>query len=78
MQMICTNTIHNYHRALVWRHDWRDRCDRGIVWMKTPQNGRVGNSRQGKGSSGDCFKMLKTIGLDRRESQVVSQVVNLV
>ena len=53
---------------------WCDRDETGMIGvvsgMKTPENGRVGESRgqsPGNGSGGDCFKMFKTIGVNRRE-----------
>ena len=33
--------------------------------MKTPENGVVGDSRRGTGSGCDCFKMFKTIVVNR-------------
>ena len=35
-----------------------------VSGMKSPENGRVGESRRGTGNGGDCFKMFKTVGVN--------------
>ena len=37
----------------------------GVSGMNAPENGRVGKSSRGTGSGGDCFKMFKTVGVNR-------------
>ena len=68
---------------MAFNPDWCDRDDTGMIvtvsGMKAPENGRVGRvgeSRRGTGSGGDCFKMLKTVGVSCHswmEAYIVTQ-----
>ena len=80
--------LNHYAVVTLWRFSWRFIPIGVIVMtgmigtvsgmktpesgMKTPENRMVGDSRRGTGSGGDCFKMFKTIGVNRRESRIMS------
>ena len=62
----------------LWRFSWRFIPIDVIVMIRELSgllaggSGRIGESRRGTGSGGDCFKMFKTVRVNRRESRVVS------
>ena len=41
-----------------------------MIEAETPENGSVGDSHQGTGSGGDCFKMFKTVAVNRSGIEV--------
>ena len=57
---------------MTFHPDLCDRDETGMIGtvsgMITPESGMVGDSRQGTGSGGDCFRMFTTIGVTRCES----------
>ena len=63
---------------IAFQYDWCDRVgdDTGMIGaasgIQTPYNWRVRDRRLGTGSRGDCFKMFKTVGINRCKSHVVS------